>query len=412
MKSIYKKLGDYIEPCNEKNEGNLIKKLQGISNRKYFQKAKTNTIGIDLSKYRVVRRGQFAFNRATTRNSDRISIALRFDEDCIVSPSYRIFKSKDENVLNSEYLMMWFKRPKFDRYARFKSHGSAHEFFDLGEMYDVQLPIPSIEKQQEVVNEYNTITNRILLNKQLNQKLEETAQALYKYWFVDFEFPNKEGKPYKSSGGKMMYNEELDKEIPLGWEVDELINKSSLLKRGISPKYAINDGITVINQRCIRDNTVDLAFSRLHDTNQKIVPTEKILKTMDVLVNSTGTGTLGRVGVIKKMESEMTVDSHVTIVRANNNLSKFYLASFLSNNEATIVELGEGSTGQTELSRTNLGEMLLIVPTLNIQELFEEKAKMILEHIQSIESYKPHLLELKNLVLSKMTKVEVGEALV
>lgn len=412
MKSNYKRLGDYIEPCNKKNEGNLIKILQGISNRKYFQKAKTNTIGIDLSKYRIVRKGQFAFNRATTRNGDRISIALRFDEDCIVSPSYRIFKSIDENVLNSEYLLMWFKRPEFDRYARFKSHGSAHEFFDLDEMYDVELPIPIIEKQQEIVNEYNTIANRIALNEQLNQKLEETAQALYKHWFMDFEFPNEEGKPYKSSGGTMIYNEELDKEIPEGWEVDELKNKSSLLKRGISPKYTIDNGMIVINQRCIRDNTVDLAFSRVHDSNQKIVPTEKILQKMDVLVNSTGTGTLGRVGVIKTVTSEMTVDSHVTIVRANINLCKFYLASFLANNEATIVELGEGSTGQTELSRTNLGGMLLIVPASNIQQLFKEKTNRIFEHIQSIESYKPCLLELKYLILSKMTKVEVETEIV
>ena len=231
----YKRLGDYIEPCNEKNTGNKIKKLQGISNRKYFQKAKTNTIGVDLSKYRIVRTGQFAFNRATTRNGDSISIALRFKEDCIVSPSYRIFKSKDENILNSEYLMMWFKRPEFDRYARFKSHGSAHEFFDYDEMCDVTLPIPSIEKQREIVKEYNTVTNRIKLNEQLNQKLEETAQALYKHWFVDFEFPNEEGKPYKSSGGEMVYNEELDKEIPKGWSVDYLDNICNVFNKKRKP---------------------------------------------------------------------------------------------------------------------------------------------------------------------------------
>lgn len=218
----YKRLGDYIEPCNEKNKGDIIKLLQGISNRKHFQKAKTNTIGVDLSKYRIARTGQFAFNRATTRNGDRISIALRFKEDCIVSPSYRIFKSKDEDILNSEYLMMWFKRPEFDRYARFRSHGSAHEFFDYDEMCEVTLPIPPIEKQQQIVAEYNTVTNRINLNSQLNQKLEETAQALYKHWFVDFEFPNANGKPYKSSGGKMVYNEELDKDIPVGWSVERL----------------------------------------------------------------------------------------------------------------------------------------------------------------------------------------------
>jgi len=235
MRLNYKRLGDYIEPCNEKNDGNIIKKLQGISNRKYFQKAKTNTIGIDLSKYRVVRTGQFAFNRATTRNGDKISIALRHGKDCIVSPSYRIFKSKDENILNSEYLMMWFKRPDFDRYARFKSHGSAHEFFDWDEMQEVELPIPPIEKQREIVKEYNTIVNRISLNETLNQKLEDTAQALYKHWFVDFEFPNADGKPYKSSGGEMVYNEELDVEIPLGWKSGVFLDHLEI-QMGQSPK--------------------------------------------------------------------------------------------------------------------------------------------------------------------------------
>jgi len=222
MKSNYKRLGDYIVPCDEKNTGNIIKKLQGISNQKYFQKSHTNTIGVDLEKYRIVRTGQFAFNRATTRNGEKISIALRQGKDCIVSPSYRIFKSKDENVLNSEYLMMWFKRPEFDRFARFKSHGSAHEFFDYGEMCEVEFPIPNIEKQCEIVREYNTIQNRIAINNHLISKLEETAQAIYKQWFVDFEFPDENGKPYKSSGGKMVWCEELEKEIPEGWEVDNL----------------------------------------------------------------------------------------------------------------------------------------------------------------------------------------------
>lgn len=185
MKSNYKRLGAYIEPVNQLNDGMEVNELLGISNQKFFQNSHTNTIGIDLSTYRIVRTGQFAYNRATTRNGDKISIALRQGEDCIVSPSYRIFKSKDENVLNSEYLMMWFRRPEFDRYARFKSHGSAHEFFEWEEMCNVTLPIPHIDKQREIVKEYNTIQSRINLNQLLIQKLEETAQAIYKQWFVE-----------------------------------------------------------------------------------------------------------------------------------------------------------------------------------------------------------------------------------
>src|SRR5690554_2047839 len=185
----YKRLGDYIIEKVEFNEGNKYDLLQGVSNNKYFQKAKTNTIGVDLSKYRVAHHNQFVFNRATTRNGDKISIALRKGESCIVSPSYRIFEVKDENVLNPDYLLMWFKRPEFDRYARFKSHGSAHEFFDMEEMNEVELPIPSIEKQREIVAQYQAVENKIKVNEQICEKLEATAQTLYKQWFVDFEFP-------------------------------------------------------------------------------------------------------------------------------------------------------------------------------------------------------------------------------
>lgn len=227
----YKRLGYYIIEKVEFNDGDKYKLLQGVSNNKYFQKAKTNIIGIDLSKYRVAHYNQFVFNRATTRNGDKISIALRKGESCIVSPSYRIFEVRDENVLHPDYLQMWFTRPEFDRYARFKSHGSAHEFFDMEEMCEVELPIPTIEEQRQIVAQYQSIANKIKVNEQICEKLEDTAQALYKHWFVDFEFPNGEGKPYKSSGGKMVWKEELGKEIPEGWEVG-ILEDFILIKNG------------------------------------------------------------------------------------------------------------------------------------------------------------------------------------
>lgn len=240
MKSHYKRLGDYIAEKVEFNDGNKYTLLQGVSNQKYFQKAKTNTIDVDLSKYRVAHYNQFVFNRATTRNGEKISIALRKGESCIVSPSYRIFEVKDENVLHPDYLIMWFSRPEFDRYARFKSHGSAHEFFDMDEMRDVELPIPSIEQQKEIIAEYEAVEQRIQLNKKLCVKLEETAQTIYRHWFVDFEFPSPsfggtEGRPYKSFGGEMVECEELAKEIPKGWRVGKLEEVAKIIM-GQSPE--------------------------------------------------------------------------------------------------------------------------------------------------------------------------------
>src|SRR5690554_3932701 len=116
------------------------------------------------------------------------------------------------------------------------SHGSAREVFGWDELCQIKLPIPTIEKQREIVAEYNTVINRIELNNQLIHKLEETAQAIYKQWFVDFEFPDEKGKPYKSSGGKMVFNEELDKEIPEGWKVSSLddVIEAFVSKRGKS----------------------------------------------------------------------------------------------------------------------------------------------------------------------------------
>ena len=183
MKSNYRKLGDFIEQTEERNKDLAISLSQGICNLKYFQNPRQ--VAENSSADKIVRTGWFAYNRATTRNGDKISIAYRDKEDCTVSASYLTFKIKDENLLNPYYLMLWFKRPEFDRYARFKSHGSAHEYFEWEEMCDVMLPIPSIEEQRKIVAEYQAVEQRIENNRRLIAKLEETAQTIYRHMFVD-----------------------------------------------------------------------------------------------------------------------------------------------------------------------------------------------------------------------------------
>ena len=183
-----RRLGDYIRPVEARNRDLAIHLSQGICNNKYFVNPKQ--VAENPETHKVVRTGQFAYNKATTRNGDKISIALRQGPDCTVSSAYQIFEIIDEDVLNPEYLMMWFRRPIFDRYARFKSHGSAHEFFEWESMCEVQVPILPIEKQREIVAEYNTLQNRIETNKKLIATLEQTAQTLYRHTFVDNIDPN------------------------------------------------------------------------------------------------------------------------------------------------------------------------------------------------------------------------------
>src|SRR5690554_5801455 len=215
MKSNYKRLGDFIQAVKGRNTELRDIPLMGLSINKVFIPSIANTVGTNMATYRIIKRNQFGYGPVTSRNGEKITIALFDDYDeAMISQAYIPFEVTDPEKLMPEYLMMWFRRPEFDRYARFKSHGSAREIFSWDEMQEVMLPIPHIDKQREIVNEYNTIQNRIQLNEQLIQKLEETAQAIYREWFVEFEFPDETGKPYKSNGGEMVWNEELEKEIP------------------------------------------------------------------------------------------------------------------------------------------------------------------------------------------------------
>lgn len=180
------KLGDLVEQYDEINQNGEfteIDDLQGINSNKYFQECKSNKNDIDLFRYRICRHGMFSYNRATSRNGEKISIALRTGDDCIVSPSYYCFRVKDEEVLCPEYLDIWFKRPVFDRYARFNSWGSATEFFTFDDFCATEIMLPSLPEQRKIVHDYQVITDRIELLRKMNEKLEEQIMAVYHQMF-------------------------------------------------------------------------------------------------------------------------------------------------------------------------------------------------------------------------------------
>lgn len=179
MKSNYDILGNHIRLVDERNKSLSITKLRGVSIGKKFIPSIANVVGTDLSNYKIVRTGQFAYGPVTSRNGEKISIAYLEDEDCIVSRSYTVFEVNNKNVLLSEYLMLWFRRKEFDRYARYKSHGSVREIFDWNELCMIQLPVPSIEEQNNIVKAYKIITKRIALKQKINCNLEAQAQAVY-----------------------------------------------------------------------------------------------------------------------------------------------------------------------------------------------------------------------------------------
>lgn len=219
MKERYRLLGDFIQPVDERNKELKVDYLLGVSISKQFIPSIANIVGTDLSNYKIVRTGQFAYGPVTSRNGEKISIALLRDKDCIISSSYTVFEVTDNERLDPEYLMLWFSRPEFDRYTRYMSHGSVREIFDWDELCKVELPVPSIEKQRGIVKAYNTITDRIELKRKINDNLEATAMSLYKSWFIDYE-------PF-----------DLDDEgLPVGWCKEKLNDKLSTSTQSINPQ--------------------------------------------------------------------------------------------------------------------------------------------------------------------------------
>ena len=179
MKSNYKRLGDYIRQVDVRNKDDERYDLLGVSVEKCFISSIANTVGTDWHNYKIIKKGQFCYIPDTSRRGDKIGIAHLTDREIgLVSAVYTIFEVWNKELV-PEYLMLWFKRPEFDRYARFHSHGSVREIFDWEEMCNVKLPVPPIEEQEKIVDAYETIEKRIALKRKINDNLEATAKAYF-----------------------------------------------------------------------------------------------------------------------------------------------------------------------------------------------------------------------------------------
>jgi type I restriction enzyme S subunit len=390
MRLNYKRLGDYIQPINQRNVNLEVETLLGVSIRKVLMPSIANTIGTDMSRYKIIKKNQFAYGPVTSRNGDKISIALLEEHDkALLSQAYTVFEIIDNDALNAEYLMMWFRRPEFDRYARFKSHGSARETFDWNELEDTELPIPSIDKQREIVKEYNTIVNRITLNETLNQKLEDTAQALYKHWFVDFEFPNAEGKPYKSSGGEMVYNEELDIEIPLGWENKSLGEICFISAGGDKPKdFSKNK----------KDDFVVPIYSNSSKNNGLYGYTKKA-KILSKSITISARGAIIGYTVLR-------VEPFVPIVRliVVTPKDEYYLNYVF--NTIKDFRYNDTASAQGQLTVPEISSFNLLYPDSVIMNKYQNVNFNLIEFIHLKKSEVIKLETLKSIILSKMSKVE------
>ena len=186
MKSNYDVLGNHIRLIDTRNKDSITDRVLGINIDKFFMPSVANVIGTDLSKYKLISKGKFACNPMHVGRDERLPVAL-YEEDtpAIVSPAYFMFEIIDNTVLDENYLMMWFRRPEFDRICWLHTDGSVRGGITWDDICRLELPVPPIEEQREIVNKYKAITDRITLKKQINDNLEATAQALYQELFID-----------------------------------------------------------------------------------------------------------------------------------------------------------------------------------------------------------------------------------
>lgn len=296
----------------------------------------------------------------------------------------------DDGRADTRFVKYLFDAMLQKRYKQF-TQGAAQDNLSQGKLLSLKFPVPSITEQKYVANILSTYDDLIENNRRRIQLLEQAARLLYKEWFVHLRFPGHEHVKIKDG-------------VPEGWEKFSVEEVTSFLSRGITPTYDDNATGLVINQKCIRNHLLNLEPARRHS---KKVPSDKLLKYGDVLVNSTGAGTLGRVAQFMLDLENCTVDSHVTIVRPESGIPINYIGSYFVEMESYIESMGRGATNQTELSRATLAEMKLLVPSKAILTQNEGRLFPLKMQIRNLSLQNDQLAQARDLLLPKLMNGEV-----
>lgn len=427
MSRTYKKINELIDEISMGPFGSDIKV-------EYFEKQGvpvlngSNIAGVKLKdgftnfvsherakgyKKAVAKRGDIVItHRGTLGQIAYVPDDSEYEEYVISQSQFRV--SLKVELINPIYFAYYFHTNEGQkRLLSFKSHVGVPALAQATTNFRLlDFPVRPKREQDAIVNVLESIDKKIELNNRINAQLEAMAKTLYDYWFVQFDFPDDspqgQSKPYKTAGGKMVYNPTLKREIPEGWEVKKLADVTSLIRRGISPKYTDEGGISVLNQKCVRNQKISFEDARRHKIELDDED-ERLLKPFDVVVNSTGVGTLGRVAYVKRLpEKKTTVDSHVSIVRAKSELlSPLYLVWKLMRHQPVIESAANGSTGQVELSKSFLEDIDVIIPSDSIVKRFEEFVTPLVPELASRESENEQLVQLRDWLLPMLMNGQV-----
>lgn len=361
MKSNYKPIGKHIRLVDERNKGLQVQQLLGLSISKQFIPSVANIIGTDMENYKIIRKNQFACSTMQVRRDKKMPVALLKDlDEAIISQAYPIFEVKNEKELLPEYLMMWFERAEFDREACFHAVGGVRGSLEWEDFEVMQLPIPHPDKQREIVKEYNTIQNRIALNQQLIQKLEETAQAIYREWFVvGIDIEN----------------------LPEGWKIGKLPDLIEV-KYGKAYSHLIDGEIPLYGS----GGLMGKVNKALYTKPSVLIPRK---------------GTLSNIMFVN--QPFWCVDTMFYSI-FNDEVNGYY--SYYILKQLDFDALNQGSAVPS-MTTAFLNDIDVILPTRTILKEFNDALNKIITHKENIEKENQKLMELKDLLLSKLATIEL-----
>lgn len=414
----YPKTADFTPSgyCLFLNAGNVTANGFAFDQCAYISEEKDKK----LRKGRLLRNDTVATTRGTVGNFAFYDRSVPMSN--IRINSGMVILRPDQRRVDPRFLYFAVRSPLFGSQIKSLTSGSAQPQLPIRDMKKLRLPLPPIQEQRSIVDAIGSLDDKIKLNRRMNETLEAMAQAIFRDWFVDFGPTRRklEGAtdPLTIMGGLVQDTERAqgladlfpdalgDDGLPEGWREKELGTLVVLLKRGLTPSYC-EGGIPVINQKCIRNGQVNFAVARRHDS-MKRPPKERALQEEDVLVNSTGVGTLGRVATVRGLKEEATADSHVTICRADaDRISKVVFSLFLEGQQPLIETMGHGSTGQTELSPSSLAALRIPVAPSQIQKAFDEIAAPLRSKVTANTEQSLALAATRDLLLPKLMSGEI-----
>lgn len=387
MKEGYRFLGEYIRQVDIRNKEGKKENLLGVSVQKQFIQSIANTVGTDFTKYKVVKKGQFTYIPDTSRRGDKIAIALLEDyEEGLVSNVYTVFEVIDTEKLLPEYLMLWFSRPEFDRYARFKSHGSVREVMDWEEMCKVELPVPDIEKQRKIVKAYKTITDRIALKQKINDNLEETAQSLFQEQFAAFYNENELPGGYSIATLDSLCSIKGGKRLPADGELLDTPTAHPYIR---VRDLGSNRYVCLTNQFQYIDEETHSAISRY------------IVNTNDIVISIVGT-----IGLIGKIHTSLNnanlTENCVKLANIHTVTPDYLYYTLCYKKQIKEIELLTVGAVQSKLPMYNIQSMKILVPPAEVIEDFQHKFDIFNEQIEANTIEIQRLYELQSVLLAKL----------